>query len=733
MISTDSHDSKADALIGDTGYARTTKELIEFVTTLRALGAQVFLDLPRIVVIGNQSAGKSSLVEAISGISVPRDAGTCTRCPMECRLANTPDSWSCQISIRWEFDINGDRVDEVSEVLFGTRFTEKEDVEPMLRRAQAAILNPTVPLSHFLDIDIQALRAGDTKVPGAKPLAFSRNVICVDLAGPDLVDLSFVDLPGIVQNAEPEVVQLVEDLVKSYVGGNCLILVTLPMSDDIENQKAARIAKQADPEGLRTIGVLTKPDTLPTGSTKSREMWLDVIEGRRHQLKHGYFCTRQPDDDKRLSGVSTSEARAAECDFFRTTAPWSTSISQGRFGTLNLVKSISELLTKIISDSLPKLIGEVSTQLAACKKQLSALPPLVTTEPAAFVLNLVVTFCAEVMQHVHGSPACANLVQSNRHTFERFKSAIRQTAPAFVPLQEKVKHTSKYTKLDDEGSDSTIGRKELDALSAPVMYLGDVRKRIKDCITRELPNNVPYAAKRSFMRDFQQSWEYHAMTCFERIQEAFKDVLSDIIKEQFARFGHLKALISPIIMEQLQIHSQRTTDHIKIILALEAATPFTQNTHYFADKRAKELAQYKRARPQGPVMLPTKEELKSALAALSILGYTVKEEDLGKLNPPDQFEEELELMAEVRAYFYVAYKRVIDYIPLSIDQHFLYTLAEGLQPVLLEKLGVGTSTADARCASYIAEEPGVVTLRSELLSKKKRLESVQKALFNFGL
>ncbi|KAI0696227.1 P-loop containing nucleoside triphosphate hydrolase protein [Cerioporus squamosus] len=665
MLSSDSQDAKADALIGDTGYARTTKELIEFVTTLRALGAQVFLDLPRIVVIGNQSAGKSSLVEAISGISVPRDAGTCTRCPMECRLANTPDSWSCQISIRWEFDTNGERVDEVSEVLFGARFTDKEDVEPMLRRAQAAILNPTVPLSHFLEVDIQALKAGDTKVPGAKPLAFSRNVICVDLAGPDLVDLSFVDLPGIVQNAEPEIVQLVEDLVESYVGGNCLILVTLPMSDDIENQKAARIAKQADPEGLRTIGVLTKPDTLPPGSTKSREMWLDVIEGRRHQLKHGYFCTRQPDDDKRLSGVSTSEARAAEADFFRTTSPWSTSISQGRFGTLNLVKSISELLTRIISDSLPKLIGEVSSQLAACNKQLNSLPPLITTEPAAFVLNLVVTFCA----------------------------------------------TSCNTSMD--------------LPPAPIC-----------CITRELPNNVPYAAKKSFMRDFQQSWEQHAMSCFDRVQETFKNVLSDTIKEQFARFGNLKVVISPIVMEQLQIHAEQATNHIKTILALEAATPFTQNTHYFADKRDKQLAQYKQARPHGPVRLfssPTEENMKNALASLARLGYTVKEEDLGKLNPADEFEEELELMAEVRAYFYVAYKRVIDYIPLSIDQHFLYTLAEGLQPVLLDKLGVGSSTADARCTSYIAEEPGVVSLRSELLSKKKRLESVQKALFNFGL
>ena len=117
----------------------------------------------------------------------------------------------------------------------------------MLRRAQAAILNPTIPLSHFLDADIDTVRAGGVKVLGSKPLAFSRNVICVDLAGPELVDLSFVDLPGescgvplvfcidqchlgIVQNADQEIVQLVEDLVTSYVEGNCLILVTLPMS-----------------------------------------------------------------------------------------------------------------------------------------------------------------------------------------------------------------------------------------------------------------------------------------------------------------------------------------------------------------------------------------------------------------------------------------------------------------------------------------------------------------------
>ena len=98
-------------------------------------------------------------------------------------------------------------------------------------------------------------------------------------------------------------------------------------------------------------GVLTKPDTLPQGATKSREMWLGVLEGRHHPLKHGYFCTRQPDDDQRLAGIAPADARAAEAEFFKSTAPWATSEAKARFGIPNLVKSASALLTRIIRDS----------------------------------------------------------------------------------------------------------------------------------------------------------------------------------------------------------------------------------------------------------------------------------------------------------------------------------------------------------------------------------------------
>ena len=78
-------------------------------------------------------------------------------------------------------------------------------------------------------------------------------------------------------------------------------------------------------------------------------------------------------------------------------------------------------------------------------------------------------------------------------------------------------------------------------------------------------------------------------------------------------------------------------------------------------------------------------------------------------------------------------QRIIDYVPLSIDQHFLYAFSQGLQGVLFDKLGLGSANAESRCAAYVAEDPAVVALRSELLSKKKQLESLQAALYNFGL
>lgn len=112
---------------------------------------------------------------------------------MECRLSSSSSKiWSCRVSIRFEYDTSGNVLEKVSELPFGEIIWEKGEVELALRRAQTAVLNAHIPFEEILTMSKKQLK----EVKDEKTLRFSRNIICVDLEGPDLTDLSFIDLPG---------------------------------------------------------------------------------------------------------------------------------------------------------------------------------------------------------------------------------------------------------------------------------------------------------------------------------------------------------------------------------------------------------------------------------------------------------------------------------------------------------------------------------------------------------
>jgi hypothetical protein len=114
---------------------------------------------------------------------------------MECRLTSSKNAWSCTISLRAEFDTEGGLLDRVNEIPFGKTIFEKSEVELALRRAQTAILNPHLEFSDLLQVD-DAEELTREPFISERTLKFSRNTICIDLEGPELTDLAFVDLPG---------------------------------------------------------------------------------------------------------------------------------------------------------------------------------------------------------------------------------------------------------------------------------------------------------------------------------------------------------------------------------------------------------------------------------------------------------------------------------------------------------------------------------------------------------
>lgn len=239
----------------------------------------------------------------------------------------------------------------------------------MIRRAQTAILNPsTSPLSFLV---------GEIPQDPPRQLHFSSNVVCIDLLSPDVTDLSFIDLPGIISNVAPgedrSYIAVVKEMVRSHIKGNTLILLTITMRDDIDNQGAADLAHTEDPLGEHTIGILTKPDTLQRGEERT---WMKILEGSSHPLKYGYFMTKQASPEELEKRMSFEDARKSEREWFQTNAPWKDmSNFHNRMGTRNLTKELSRLLGAVINQALPKLCKMSKESLQQVSHDIAALPP----------------------------------------------------------------------------------------------------------------------------------------------------------------------------------------------------------------------------------------------------------------------------------------------------------------------------------------------------------------------
>lgn len=112
------------------------------------------------------------------------------------------------------------------------------------------------------------------------------------------------------------------------------------MTDDPANSSASMLLRKEHAES-RTIGVLTKPDRVQ--ESESIEQWVQILNGDRFHLGHGYFIVMNNPD----TNVSHAIARAQERQFFDRDDPWGSTLKhfRERFGTVNLQTELSHKLT----------------------------------------------------------------------------------------------------------------------------------------------------------------------------------------------------------------------------------------------------------------------------------------------------------------------------------------------------------------------------------------------------
>jgi len=320
------------------------------------------LELPQIVVVGAQSSGKSSIIECIVGKDfLPRGCGIVTRRPLILQLKQIKSGkeWA-------EFGHVNEKIDDFSRILFEI---EKDTVRV----------------------------AGNNK-------GISREPILLKIFSPSVVDLTLVDLPGLVKvpiGEQPQdIEEQVRNLIFEYISNpNAIILAISPANSDIANSDALRIAKEVDPHFQRTLGVLTKIDLMDPGTNV-----LDVLNNKTFPLKYGYIgvvCRSQLDTKNKKS---IEDHLKTEKEFFDHLKEYKN--VRHLLGIRTLTNNLSELLIEQIKTTLPKLRDTISTAIYTKEQELenfgqesiSAQKDIANS----FILNLVSKFSHAYADMIEG-------------------------------------------------------------------------------------------------------------------------------------------------------------------------------------------------------------------------------------------------------------------------------------------------------------------------------------------
>ncbi|KAI6010933.1 P-loop containing nucleoside triphosphate hydrolase protein [Pisolithus orientalis] len=732
--------------LSDPATASQRRSMLDLINRLRNTGVQRDIDLPMIAVIGNQSAGKSSLIESISGITLPRSQGTCTRCPTECKLTQADTPWTCVVKLHFITDERGSPIKPEIKP-FGDPISDKVHVEERIRRAQRAILNPKTNHEKFLEV---------VEVPsGGNETSFSRNYVSLEISGRELADLSFVDLPGLIASVglagNVNDIELVKNLVTSYIEKpSCLILLTVACETDIENQGARHLAKQYDPKGTRTVGVLTKPDRIPRGEEES---WIRLIRNEVEPLDNNWYCVKQPSSHEISQGINWVGARNMERDFFATTKPWSGLDSHLHqfLGTSRLTERLSAILAELIARRLPEIQEELQAVILQAQSELGELPPEPSSNPVGEIHRVLNGFTREVSECLKGTPDENGLVQTIRTHSERFKREIYFTAPSFVPWERKdaqrhpglpaIKFLSNEENIghDDESDDDASGPLPATLRSSNIIYIDEVMQRAKNGRTRELPDYYPFVVQEAYISTIVKKWQEPAIDLFDIVNSIMRESIEKMVDDHFAHLGKggVKQAVLMIVYDHLDLAAARAKEKMDWLLQVERA-PATLNTHYYSDYRDKFLAYYRGCRDDNRGIMSNirklatdrnrVETVNKALSSLKELGISTQVDDLARLIPSDPLEVALGIMASVRGYFQVAYKRFVDMVPLAIDYEMVRGLERGLDEALLDGLQVTGADAHERCAAMLQEPAAIASKRQELSKKLERLRAARTEL-----
>mmetsp|Transcript_32395 Transcript_32395/g.127057 ORF Transcript_32395/g.127057 Transcript_32395/m.127057 type:complete len:632 (-) Transcript_32395:2029-3924(-) len=462
------------------------------------------IDLPQIMVVGGQSSGKSSVLESIAGFDfLPRGSGVVTRTPTLIQMIQvlkgedpTKDTWV-------EFKHRE-----------GFKFYD-------MAKVRQEILDETDRL------------AGTRKEINPKPISLK-------IYSPHVIDLTLVDLPGLtklpVGDQPADIERLVRALIFSYIERpNCIILAVHPANTDLATSDALQLARKADPEGTRTVGVITKLDLMDKGTDA-----LDMLSGKIIPLKRGYIGVVNRSQQDLEHKVSNAEARKAEEEWFKTN-PIYRSLAD-KMGSKYLAQYLSQMLMEHIRECLPLIRMKVAERLADVKKELESYVSILcgTEDLGAALLHLITRYASDFGAVIEGSG------RDTLTTLELYGGA-----------------RINWIFHDVFGEEM----RKMDALED--LSIGDIRTAIRNSAGHRTPLFVPEAAFEMLVKRQLKKFLQPSLSCADQIYDELTKIAVVVGGEDLSSFSELRYRINEVAMNLIREHKKIAAEQVNYLIQME--------------------------------------------------------------------------------------------------------------------------------------------------------------------
>ncbi|KAJ1306391.1 hypothetical protein OPQ81_007396 [Rhizoctonia solani] len=488
-------------------------DLIQLVNKLQDTFANLGgeLDMPQIAVVGSQSAGKSSVLETIVGRDfLPRGQGIVTRRPLVLQLIHTPEP-----ATEYGQFLHTDK-----------RFTDFADI----RR----------------EIEAETFRvAGQNK-------GVSKLPISLRIYSPQVLNLTLVDLPGLtkipVGDQPSDIERQIRNLILDFITKpNCVILAVSPANVDLANSDSLKLARSVDPQGKRTIGVLTKLDLMDAGTHA-----LDILTGRVYPLKLGFIGVVNRSQHDINTERSMEDARANEAKFFKEHLAYR-NIAHKQ-GTAYLAKTLNQVLINHIREKLPDMKARLNTLMGQTQQELNAFGDAALFgdqhQKGSLILRLMTQFARDFVSSIEGT----NLDISTKE--------LSGGARIYYIFNDVFGHA--LSSLDATGNLTTQ----------------DIRTAIRNSHGPRPSMFVPELAFDLLVKPQIKLLEMPSLRCVELVYEELVKICHNCTSKELSRFPKLHTELIETVSELLKERLGPTSDYTQSLIDIQVAYINTNHPNF---------------------------------------------------------------------------------------------------------------------------------------------------------